>query len=152
MKRSIRNILLLVALALLAIARWADSARDEPAGTPAANPHSSLAGTIWQVEDISGAGVVDDSHTTLAFGGDHRVAGDSGCNRYFGDYEASGQSLKFGMLAGTLRACAEALMDQETRFQKAMGQVHSWRVNEHGLLELLDADGNVLIRAAPSME
>lgn len=152
MKRSTRNILLLVALALLAFARWADSRGAEPAGTPAANPGSTLAGTIWRVEDIGGAGVVDNSHTTLAFGGDSRVAGDGGCNRYFGDFKESGESLEFGMLAGTLRACAEALMDQESRFHEAMGQVRSWRVNDDGQLELLDADGKVVIRAAPSAE
>jgi len=108
----------------------------------------SLQGTSWWVEDIGGKGVVDMSHTTIDFIDDGRVAGDSGCNRYFGSVEIGDSEISFGMLAGTRKACAPALMDQESNFYQAMGKVVSWEIAETGLLYLHDAEAASLIRAS----
>lgn len=51
---------------------------------------SSLAGTMWQVEDIDEGGIIDRSHVTLEFESDERVAGTTGCNRYFGTLQIDG--------------------------------------------------------------
>ena len=145
MKPLYRNLLLLTALILLAIAGVARST-----GETTAMAEFDLVGTHWWVEDIGGGGVIDASHTTIGFVGEGRVAGDTGCNRYTGAFEVDGQSLRFGPLAGTRRACAPALMDQESRFYQAITRVARWEVAGTGLLHLLDADGSTVIRAAPS--
>lgn len=106
-----------------------------------------IQGTAWWVEDIAGKGVIDMSHTTIEFLEDGKVAGDTGCNRYFGGYEITGEKITFGPLAGTRKACADSLMNQETAFYEAMGRVSRWEIAETGLLHLRDADGAGLIRA-----
>ncbi len=75
------------------------------------------------------------------------MAGDTGCNRYAGAVEIDGKSISFGPLAGTRRACAPALMDQETRFYQALERVARWKVADTGLLHLQDRHGNTVIRA-----
>lgn len=108
-----------------------------------------LTGTSWWVEDIGGGGVVDRSRSTVEFFQAGRVAGNSGCNRYSGGYERNGEALSFGMLAGTMMACPEALMNQERRFYDAMSQVTAWRIDPRtDLLHLLDAAGETVIRAS----
>ena len=108
----------------------------------------SLQGTAWWVEDIAGKGVIDMSHTTIDFTQEGKVAGDTGCNRYFGGVEIGDGDITVGALAGTRKACPEALMNQETSFYEAMGKVVSWEIADTGLLHLRDADGNDQVRAA----
>jgi len=107
-----------------------------------------LQGTSWWVEDIAGKGVVDMSHTTIEFTEEDRAGGDTGCNRYNGNVEINGDKLSFGPLAGTRKACAPALMDQESKFYQAIDNVVSWEIAETGLLHLRDAEGQTQIRAA----
>jgi len=106
-----------------------------------------LVDTEWWVEDIDGKGVIDMSHTTVHFLEQGGVVGDTGCNRYRGSAEISGASISFGPMAGTRKACAPALMDQEMKFYQAVAKVASWEVPETGLLHLKGADGNTVIRA-----
>ena len=131
---------LLLALLLLAITSLANA-------TEVNMTEFELTDTEWWVEDIDGKGVIDRSHTTLQFLEAGRVAGDTGCNRYNGSVEISGTSISFGPMAGTRKACAPALMDQEMRFYQAVTKVVSWEVADTGLLHLKDADGNTVIRA-----
>lgn len=107
-----------------------------------------IQGTAWWVEDIAGKGVIDMSHTTVSFLEDGKVAGDTGCNRYFGSYEIKGDSITFVPLAGTRKACVESLMNQEMAFYQAMEEVTRWEIADTGLLHLRDSDGTGLIRAS----
>ncbi len=108
-----------------------------------------LVDSEWWVEDILCGGVVDRSRTTIQFAENQRVAGNSGCNRYMGGYQLTGEKLSFGVLAGTMMACPEALMNQEQRFHQAMTQVKQWRIDpDTGLLHLVDEAGETVIRAS----
>ena len=127
-------------LALLAITSCANS-------TEVNMTEFDLADTEWWVEDIDGKGVIDMSHTTLQFMEQGGVAGDTGCNRYRGSAEISGTSISFGPMAGTRKACAPSLMDQEMKFYQAIAKVVSWEVADTGLLHLKEANGNTIIRA-----
>ncbi len=72
-----------------------------------------------------------------------KVSGNSGCNQIFGGYQAQDGRLKFGMLGGTLMACAPP--DVEASTKKALGKVARYNLVK-GQLSLLDAQGKVLAR------
>ena len=80
----------------------------------------SLVGSAWVLEDIAGAGVIDDAKATLEFADSGKVAGRGSCNRFFGTVEVTGDRIRFGHLGATRMACPEAVMDQETRYLKRL--------------------------------
>jgi heat shock protein HslJ/uncharacterized lipoprotein YbaY len=105
------------------------------------DPQDLLTGRDWVVEDIGGQGVIDESRVTLSFGEDGRVSGSGGCNRWFADYELTGEGLSFGQAGSTMMACPEALMNQERRFFDALGEVFRHDFDETGALVLYTPDG-----------
>lgn len=80
----------------------------------------NLVGTEWKLEDLAGAGVIENSQATLAFPETGRVAGNGSCNRFMGSVTITGDSLKIGALAGTRMACASAVSTQEEKYLKAL--------------------------------
>ena len=81
---------------------------------------------------------------------DGKVFGSGGCNRYRDHAEITGQSIKFGQLAGTMIACPAAVMQQEQKFYKALEDVTGWQLEpKTDKLLLTDADGKALVRFAP---
>jgi len=57
---------------------------------------------------------------TATFTADGQVGGNAGCNSYSGPYKLDGTSLTVGPLASTMKACDQAIMDQETQFLTAL--------------------------------
>lgn len=108
-------------------------------------PWDLLAGAEWQVEDIAGTGVIDNSHVTIAFE-DARAAGSGGCNRWFAAVNLTGEGLSFGPAGSTMMACPEALMQQERRFFEALAGVSGFEIDETGAL-LLTSGGETVLRA-----
>ena len=108
-----------------------------------------LIGPSWVVEAVMGRGIVDASRATLDFRPDGRLVGRAGCNRYTAAYELTGEGLTIAPGASTRMACAEALMDQESRFFKALAEVARFDLDATGALLLLAVDGTVAIRATP---
>lgn len=106
----------------------------------------NLAGTTWQIEDIDEAGIVDRSMITLQFPGEGRVAGSTGCNRYFGTVSIDGDRLSFSQLGSTRRACVPALMNQEQRFLEVIQSVSSYRIEDSGTLILRDDSGSARLK------
>jgi putative lipoprotein len=121
--------------------------RPEPAAPGLAGP--ALVGPVWIAEDIDRRGVIDNLQSHVRFWPDGRVEGSGGCNVFSGGYRLDGDQLEIGSdgfeVATTLRACPPAVMDQEARFMDALTRVRAWRV-ERGLLFLLDADGEPILR------
>jgi len=62
-----------------------------------------------------------------------RVAGSGGCNRYSGGYTTKGDQIKIGPLASTFKACEETVMQQESRFLKALQAAERYEVSDDGL-------------------
>src|SRR5262249_10564017 len=75
----------------------------------------------------------------------HRVSGSTGCNRIGGTYALDANTLRFGALATTRMACADAAMTLESRFSKALEVVRRWRI-DGSHLNLLDEYDGVVVR------
>lgn len=74
-----------------------------------------------------------------------RVHGNSGINILNSTFTQDGKSLKFGMAASTMMAGPEEAMQVERNFLDAFGRVASAKVSGKEILELSDAEGNVLM-------
>lgn len=94
--------------------------RSSPQPTSASPPSFNLSGSEWLLEDLGGAGVLDNIQTTLAFPEAGKVAGNGSCNRFFGPAEIHGDAMKLGPLASSRMACPEAVMHQEAKYLQAL--------------------------------
>jgi len=110
---------------------------------------SGLYAQPWLVEDIAGQGVVDKAQTTIQFTKNGAVSGNTSVNRYQGQVKIDGNKIDFGLLATTRRAGPPALMDQETKFLKAIDTVTSFRIEPTGLLFLLNESDDAVLRLSP---
>jgi heat shock protein HslJ len=127
----------LPALSMAALAISGCAATSTGGGSAAATP----TGPVWVAEDIGGRGIIDSSHVTLALDGKGRASGRSGCNHYSGQYRLSGRKLHITQVAGTMMACAPALMDQEKRFLDILARASAWRIEATGALIIFTPDG-----------
>jgi putative lipoprotein len=117
------------------------------AGEPVRDAVPDLADTQWAVEDIGGAGVVDNAQTTLNIEAGGRISGTGGCNRYFGDATFSAGEIEFGPLGSTRMACPAPILDQEMRFFAALEASRSYRQDPvTGLLFFMDEGGSDVLR------
>lgn len=104
-----------------------------------------LTGAEWQVEDVDGQRLVDNSHITISVTGEGNIAGTSGCNGYGGNFTIDGEGkITIGPLVGTMMACAEPLMKQEHAFLQALSSVNRFRIDETGALLLMVDDRAIL--------
>jgi heat shock protein HslJ len=118
----------------------------EPAATaPPAFEATTLVGSVWLAEDIGGAGVIDNAQSKLQFVSATQVAGSGACNSFTGAATVTATALTLGPLASTRKMCAPAVMDQESRFLRALEAVKSARM-DGDLLLLMDAAGSPLAR------
>lgn len=108
-----------------------------PAVVAAQDEASTLEGPVWDliIPDDSGADVpasmtLEDG-TASVFGG---------CNSYFGDYALDGDSLSFGVLAGTLAACEPNVEEIEAVFLAGLEATASYQI-DGGVLMYLDESG-----------
>jgi heat shock protein HslJ len=72
-----------------------------------------------------------------------KITGNSGCNRFFGSYEAEGSNISFSPMGSTRMACETPLMDQESVFLGILQNVKSFSIEEK-VLTLVSEDGRVL--------
>lgn len=91
---------------------------------------TGLAGTRWRLEDLAGAGVVDNVEATLEFGADGRVTGNGSCNGFGGRATVTGAAIEFGPLVSTRKACPEAIMNQETNYMSALEKAERFELKE----------------------
>jgi heat shock protein HslJ len=110
---------------------------DKPpeAAKPAPDPLLIAGGREWRLVELMGqsvAPVAGGQVPGLSFKIDGQgmlsVSGYGGCNSFGGAAEwASGQRLRFGQLAATLRACLD--MSLEQRFMQVLGQADSYHAD-----------------------
>lgn len=116
-----------------------------------------LAGSDWRLVSLGPAGsetdVVPGTSVTAKFGEDGRVGGSTGCNSYGGTYEVRGDSISFGRLISTKRACLDQnANEQERRFLAGLEAANRFRLSTDRLTILSDRTRTVLnfVSNAPS--
>jgi putative lipoprotein len=111
----------------------------------AAAGSNEMMGHEWLAEDIGGGGVVDNMRTAITIGVGGEVTGTGGCNRLRGTAQVDGGSLTFGAIATTRMMCPPAVMDQETKFLRALELTREFRI-DGPYLKFLDGTGAELVR------
>lgn len=112
-----------------------------------------IAGTSWQVTGYNNGrqavvGVIDGTRLTMAFGGDGRLTGSAGCNRYTASFTSEGAGIRIGAPVATRMACEQPAgrMAQEAAFLAALPTAATQR-REGDRLELRSADGALVVSA-----
>ena len=93
------------------------------------NGPGELTGTSWILEDVGGAGVIDNALATLEFPSQGKVAGRGTCNRFFGSVQITAGAMAFGPLGATRMACPDAVMNQESRYLQALEAAERYRID-----------------------
>ncbi|MEQ8825217.1 MAG: META domain-containing protein [Filomicrobium sp.] len=96
--------------------------------TNSANQLTDLTETSWKVE-----GIPKQVTATMSFGADGRVTGSAGCNRYFGTYKTSGQTIEISGIGSTRKMCPDVEMSVETELLKSLAVVNRWQVTSDKL-------------------
>ncbi len=109
------------------------------------NDPTPLLGAEWQIENVDGGGVIDNSHATLLFLPEGRLAGSATCNRIIGSYKSSGKSLTIEPAGTTMMACPEALMNQERKLLDLLPKITQFRIDGTGALVLNTIDGRTIV-------
>jgi heat shock protein HslJ len=107
-------------------------------------PAALLQGPEWTVEEFGGKSPAKDSKITLNFGADGSLSGSSSCNRLATTYTLTGESLAIAQGAGTMMACEQPVMEQESAFLALLPQVNQFGVADDGALLLKLADGRTI--------
>lgn len=113
---------------------------------------AGLAGTAWRATHIGEMRLQDDAGIVIQFNEDTSVAGNSGCNQFFGDYKLVEGLLEFGPLGSTRMACPEPANSFEISFLQALGEARSAARAESRLV-MRDSKGTIVTRfvtSAPS--
>ena len=108
------------------------------------NDPAPLLGRAWSIGSVGGEEVVEGSEPELTFGRDGRLSGTTGCNRFFGEWEADEGELSVSNLGSTRMACPPELMDQEKRVLDLLAAVERFEVREDGSLVLTSSDNGSL--------
>ena len=94
----------------------------------------ALWGTAWRLENLAGAGVLDRVQATLEFPSEGRASGNGSCNRFNGVVTIEGDTITFGGLATTRKACLEAVMRQEDAYLAALRDAERFEIDGQTLL------------------
>lgn len=97
----------------------AEDAESAATAVIAANERT-LRGSVWRLEDLGGAAVLDGAEATLTFPEAGHVAGNGSCNSFSGPAAIGAGTIRIGPLASTRRACPPAVMDQEAKYLRAL--------------------------------
>jgi len=107
------------------------------------DPASLLRGN-WSIEQIAGRAVLAESHPTIDFG-DGQISGNGSCNRYFGSYALTGESMKISGLGSSMMACDQPLMEQEALLLGILGETSRFEINPDGRLVVHSASGKSVV-------
>jgi heat shock protein HslJ len=119
-------------------------------GTAGMTMGADLAGTEWRPSFMRATALPAGTHMVVQFKPDGQVTGNGGCNRFFGGYSISGNTIEIGPLASTRKGCP-GLLRAETAFFATLQAAKSFTQTESTLV-LFDAAGGIIaefVRTAP---
>jgi heat shock protein HslJ len=94
------------------------------------NADVSLVGPDWSLTTLGGQPVLEGTKLTAEFSTEDRVAGNAGCNHYFGRARAEAGRLSVGTLGSTLMACLrDGVMEQEARYLASLEAATSYSIH-----------------------
>jgi heat shock protein HslJ len=107
-----------------------------------------LEDTLWKLVSYANsegelASVLPDHEITVEFEGG-RVAGNAGCNNYFGAYDVSGDRLTLGPIGATVMACEDAVNKQEGEYLGALENAVSYEVMSDRL-QITNPEGKTVL-------
>lgn len=112
------------------------------------DPASLLTGVDWKIATVAEETVAEGSEAMLTFGADGRVWGSTGCNRFMGGYDLTGEGLGLGQMGVTMMACSEDLMTQERAVLDALAAVRRFDLSEDGTLMLIGGEEDAALLSA----
>ena len=77
----------------------------------------------------------------ISFLKEGKIAGETGCNRFFGDFRAEGHSLTFANMGSTRMMCPQ--MEFENAYLNSLSNVASFTTDED-TMTLKDKEGNTI--------
>ncbi len=90
----------------------------------------SLVGPDWSLVTLAGQPVLEGTKLSAEFSSEERVAGDAGCNHYFGHARAEAGRLSVGPLGSTLMACQrDGVMEQEARYLASLQAATTYSIH-----------------------
>lgn len=99
----------------------------------------------WELEYIYSNGSEmappEEHNATIAFLKDSQMAGDTGCNRFFGNFAATDNTLEFNNVGSTRMMCPQ--MQFENAFLSTIEKTASYNVSKDQLV-LKDSLGNII--------
>ncbi len=98
-------------------------------------PAAELEGSAWRAVSIIGQPSVEGATSTIVFDSEGQVAGNAGCNNYFGSWGVDGSAISFGHMGATQKMCIKPeVMEQEGRFLEALSTAERFVVSDGELL------------------
>ena len=138
----------LLPLVLLALAFAACGGDDGGSGSDGGTQDpAALEGQSWILTQMLSAGgqtQILDVGVSASFDGT-TISGNAGCNSYHASYEASGNEISFGPVAGTKMACPEAETSTEARYLQLLEGVATFETSGRSL-SMSDADGTPVLQ------
>lgn len=118
---------------------------------PSSEEMMQITDTQWQLLTINNQEISPlkkDFVPFIAFEKDTKVYGYDGCNRFFGSYETSENSLELSPLAGTKMFC-EDMMEIADQFMRALVLAKNYEIKENQL-NLYDDNETLLLKFSPT--
>ncbi len=146
-KRSLTVLTSIVILAALAVAGCVNSTTSSSPSPASSGASGPLEGTNWTLTSLMAeegtTNVLPNTTVSAAFYNGN-VTGSSGCNRYFGHYELSGQNnITFTSLGSTVMYCdVPGVMTQEVTYMSLLQNTTTYTVSA-GTLSLSNGAGQV---------
>lgn len=115
------------------------------------DPERLLQGVTWNITHIDNQPASNNANAHLQFLANNKIAGSSGCNRFFGKYTLTGETLTFEDIGSTRMACSSELMAQEKSLFQVLASVRGFSFDTADVQRLrLHADAmDVRLEAGP---
>ncbi|RUO20824.1 hypothetical protein CWE08_06905 [Aliidiomarina iranensis] len=110
----------------------------------AGSPIELLAGPEWRITHVQGEAIAESVAVSINFGENGEVYGNSGCNRFVGEYVLTGENFQLHQLASTRMACSEIQMATENQVLEALSDVVRFDIETDNVLELITSSGTRL--------